>query len=315
MASASSIVASAQKKKQAQKKPAEAELKLISSTDSVSYAGGVSMTQGLIPFLKQEYGVDSTGMTDFIRGFEDAVRQAKDSKFNAYVAGTQIATQVSKRMLPNMTEQFKDTPDSINKEIFYKGFIDAIHGNHNKMEVEAATAYFKDKMKADKDAKTEKLYGPNRKAGEAFLAANAKKDSVQVLPDGLQYKILVKGTGETPKKTDRVKVKYEGKLIDGKVFDSSYKRGDGTTTFRADQVIKGWTEALTMMPVGSKWQIFIPYKLAYGERDMQEIKPYSALIFTVELVSIEKEVKEAAKATVGKTPINNKPKITRKIRK
>jgi len=108
-------------------------------------------------------------------------------------------------------------------------------------------------------------------------------------PSGLQYKILKQGDGVVPQKTDKVKVHYEGRLIDGTVFDASTKHGSEPATFRADQVIKGWTEALTMMPVGSKWQLFIPYELAYGERNAgQLIKPYSALIFDVELVGIEK---------------------------
>ena len=105
---------------------------------------------------------------------------------------------------------------------------------------------------------------------------------------GLQYKVLVKGEGEVPQKTDKVQVHYEGRLIDGTVFDASKKHGDKPLEFRADQVIAGWTEALTMMPVGSKWQLYIPYKLAYGNRNQGQIKPYSTLIFDVELVGIVK---------------------------
>ena len=136
--------------------------------------------------------------------------------------------------------------------------------------------------------KEEKLYGANRKAGEDFLAENAKKEGVVTLPSGLQYKVLTKGTGEKPQATDRVQVHYEGRLVDGTVFDASKKHGDKPLTFAANQVIKGWTEALCLMPVGSKWELYIPYQLAYGERDMGTIKPYSALIFTVELLGIEK---------------------------
>ena len=151
-----------------------------------------------------------------------------------------------------------------------------------------ADAYFKTRRTADKKAKEDKLYGANRRAGEDFLAANAKKEGVVVLPSGLQYKELVKGTGETPKATDKVLVNYEGRLVDGKVFDASAKHGNKPASFRANQVIQGWTEALTRMPVGSKWELYIPYQLGYGDRDMGEIKPFSALIFTVEVVGIEK---------------------------
>ncbi len=298
VASASSVVAGGAKKKQVQKIPVQTAFKLNSSIDSVSYAGGKAMTQGLVPFIQQQNGVDTAYMAEFVRGFEEAISKSKDPKFTAYAAGLQIASQVERQMLPNMSAQFKDSPDSINKDVFYKGFTDALLKNNSIMSFTTAEKYFRAKMESDKAARTEKLYGANRKAGEDFLAANAKKDSVTVLPDGLQYKVLVKGTGVTPKSTDKVRVKYEGKFIDGTVFDSSYKRGDGTNTFVASQVIKGWTEALTLMPEGSKWQIFVPYSLAYGERDMDKIKPYSALQFTIELVAVNPDEKADA-AKVG----------------
>ena len=111
---------------------------------------------------------------------------------------------------------------------------------------------------------------------------------MQVTPSGLQYKILTKGKGKVPTKDDQVIVKYEGRLIDGTVFDSSYKRAEQTNKFRPTDVIKGWTEALTMMPVGSKWELYVPQELAYGARETGDIPAYSALIFIVELVDIEK---------------------------
>ena len=108
------------------------------------------------------------------------------------------------------------------------------------------------------------------------------------LPSGLQYKVLVEGHGEVPQADETVQVNYEGRLIDGTVFDASSKHGDKPSEFKPTQVIKGWTEALTMMPVGSKWRLFIPYELAYGEREAGDIKPYSTLIFDVELVGIDR---------------------------
>lgn len=134
-----------------------------------------------------------------------------------------------------------------------------------------------------------------------------------MLPSGLQYKVLVKGDGPVPSMTDKVLVNYEGKLIDGTVFDASSKHGSDPATFRPDQVIKGWTEALTMMPVGSKWQLFIPYNLAYGERQAgQLIKPYSALVFTVELVGIDNP---EAKASADDEKKQDKPVKAKKIKK
>jgi FKBP-type peptidyl-prolyl cis-trans isomerase len=122
----------------------------------------------------------------------------------------------------------------------------------------------------------------------AYLAANAKKEGVTALPSGLQYKVIVAGTGEKPKATDRVTTHYRGTLIDGTEFDSSYSRGE-PATFEVGGVIKGWTEALQLMPVGSKWQIVVPSELAYAERGAgEEIGPNATLLFEIELISIQK---------------------------
>ena len=133
----------------------------------------------------------------------------------------------------------------------------------------------------------EKEFGPNKKAGEDFLAKNAKAEGVQVLPSGVQYKVLKEGTGAVPSDTSLVKVNYEGKTLEGKVFDSSYQRNQ-PANFRANQVIKGWTEALTHMPAGSVWEVYIPQELAYGERQQgSDIKPFSMLIFKIELLEVD----------------------------
>ena len=122
-------------------------------------------------------------------------------------------------------------------------------------------------------------------AGEKFLAANKKKPGVVTLPSGVQYKVIKEGNGPMPKDTSMVKVNYEGKTIDGKVFDSSFKRGQAVD-LRANQVIQGWTEALVHMPAGSVWEVYIPQQLAYGEREQGQIKPFSVLIFKIELISV-----------------------------
>ena len=132
-----------------------------------------------------------------------------------------------------------------------------------------------------------KIAGAAKADGEKFLAENAKREGVQVTASGLQYEVLEATIGQKPKATDTVKVHYEGTLIDGTVFDSSYKRGE-SISFPLNSVIKGWTEGLQLMSVGSKYKFFIPYQLAYGERGAgQQIPPYAALIFTVELLGIE----------------------------
>jgi FKBP-type peptidyl-prolyl cis-trans isomerase FklB len=133
----------------------------------------------------------------------------------------------------------------------------------------------------------QKIAGEAKAAGEAFLVENAKREGVKVTESGLQYEVIDGTIGQKPKATDKVRVHYEGTLIDGTVFDSSYKRGE-SITFGLNQVIKGWTEGLQLMSIGSKYKLYLPYQLAYGERGAgANIPPYAALIFTVELLGIE----------------------------
>lgn len=289
-ASLATLEAKTKKKKEVKTTPVVVPVELNSSSDTLSYAAGMSFTNGLIPFL-QKQGVDTAYMADFIQGFE-AMINSDDPKLKAYAVGQTIASQVKGQMVVSMQKDFTDTPDSVVTALLYRGFVDALKNDTTVFKTADAEKLFRDKRTANEAAKEEKLYGANRRAGEAFLAENAKKDSVVTLPSGLQYKVLVKGNGAVPKTSDEVEVNYEGRLIDGTVFDSSSKHGDKPATFRPIQVIKGWTEALTMMPVGSKWQLFIPQELAYGKRKMgNEIKPYSALVFTVELVGIKEKEK------------------------
>ena len=140
-------------------------------------------------------------------------------------------------------------------------------------------------MMAKETAKATEGGAKNRKEGVAFLAANAKKEGVKTLPSGLQYKILKAGTGKIPKATDTVTTHYRGTFLDGKEFDSSYKRNE-PASFPVSGVIAGWTEALKLMPVGSKWQLFIPSELAYGDQGQRGIPPASTLLFDIELLSI-----------------------------
>ena len=279
-------------------------IELKTSSDSVSYAAGMMLTNGLIPYLVQQQHVDTAYMADFVRGLQEAVKADQNPQMKAYIAGMQIADQLNSRMVPSMVEEFTSSPDTILTSVLFRGFTDALANDSTHFKFKDAEAYFKEKEAADKKIKEERLFGPNREAGQKFLAENAKKDSVITTASGLQYKVLVKGEGEVPQMTDKVQVHYEGRLIDGTVFDSSRKHGDKPTEFLPRQVIKGWTEALTMMPVGSKWQLFIPYQLAYGERNAGQIKPYSALIFDVELIGIDKPKTEepAQPAAAEKKP-------------
>jgi len=251
-----------------------------------AYAYGIAQTNGLKNFLVQRMGVDTAYMADFLRGFDQSELTPADKAQKAYLAGKEIRQQVNSQIVPNVNKQINDSVDLLNVPRFVEGFRAALAGTATYAQ-DSAQAVATKQLDYYHKAQMEKKYGKNLKDGEAWLAANAKKDSVKTTPSGLQYKVLTMGTGETPKSTDKVKVNYEGRLIDGTVFDSSYKRGQ-PTTFACNQVIKGWTEALTMMPVGSKWEIYIPQNLGYADREAGKIPPFSTLVFTVDLMEIVK---------------------------
>ena len=289
----------------------EQPVTLVTASDSLSYAAGKTATQGLIPYLQQQLKVDTAYMADFIKGYEESLTKQNDPKYTAYMAGSQIAQMATQRILPSMKGDFDGSDLNIDENLFHKGFVSALNKNNTVYTDSAAQSYFEVTRKQVKDA----LTAAYKKENVDWLEQNKQKEGVITLPDGLQYKVLTMGEGEKPTKEQTVEVKYEGKMIDGTVFDSSYKRNPNTAKFRCDQVIKGWTEALQLMPVGSKWELYIPQELAYGERQAGQIKPFSTLIFTVELVDIVKEeAKDDAAAKAGAKPAQ-KPapqKITKK---
>lgn len=308
-ASFNTASAAEKKKKESKTEQKVEQLKLTTPSDSISFAAGKVRTEGLMPFLKQQYGVDETQMSDFIKGYEDALANGVDDKMKAYSAGQQIAIMVSQRMLPFLKDEFKGRTDSINDAIFYQGFSSSLKKDDSLMADSVAKNYFDAAFKQAVDERN----AANRKTGEDFLAANAKKEGVVTLPSGLQYKVITQGNGDVATVNDEVTVKYEGRLLDGTVFDSSYKRPGETAKFRPNQVIKGWTEALTMMPVGSKWELYIPQNIAYGERKAGKIPAYSTLIFTVEVVGVDKKKAGTPTAKPKPTvPSVAKPKIVQK---
>ena len=173
--------------------------------------------------------------------------------------------------------------DSIDIDAFTAGFKNAVKELDLQIPEEECNTILQDFFNKTADLKTEEL----KKEGAEFLEENSKKEGVVTLPSGLQYVVMVEGTGATPGLTDKVNTHYHGTLIDGTVFDSSVDRGE-PISFPVNGVIAGWTEALQLMKVGSKWRLFVPYDLAYGERGSgPQIGPYSALIFEVELLDIE----------------------------
>jgi len=260
------------------------EANLKNDVDTLSYAVGVSIGNQFtqMQVLSYQLGVDSAYVADFLRGVKESANAGDDKKKAAYYAGLQIGQQISQQIVPNVNRQFfgTDSTKTVNLNDLLSAFITLVKGDEAKFNATEADSLQKEF--------TNRKLNANLAAGKAFLSENAKKEGVQVTESGLQYKVLTKGDGPVPTKEDKVKVNYTGTLLDGTVFDSSEERGE-PATFRADQVIKGWTEALTMMPVGSKWQLFIPQELAYGEYGNRGIEPGSTLIFTVELLEIVKE--------------------------
>ena len=275
---------SAAKKTKKNKKAAEVVKVDTVSMDVFSYAFGIAQTNGLKNYLVQRLGVDTTYISYFLSGFDDPTIDEQTKQMKAFTAGKEIRQQVENQIIAQANRQINDSVDLINKERFVQGFRAAIAGEAT-MATDSAQAIATKQLDYYNSVKMEAKYGKNRIEGEEYLKANAKKDSVVTTESGLQYKILTAGTGAVPTATQKVKVNYEGRLIDGTVFDSSYKRNQ-PATFACNQVIKGWTEALTKMPVGSKWELYIPQELAYGSREAGKIPPFSMLIFTVELLDI-----------------------------
>lgn len=190
-----------------------------------------------------------------------------------------------------VAQNFKSQGMDLNPDFLNKAINDVLKGGTpliSDMVAQQTANRYMMKVQEQKMAEQAKQFEPNKLAGEKFLAENAKKEGVVTLPSGLQYQILKAGDGPKPTANDKVKTHYHGTLIDGTVFDSSVQRGE-PITFPVTGVIQGWVEALQLMPVGSKWKLFVPESLAYGIRGSgPTIKPYSALVFEVELLSIEK---------------------------
>ena len=258
---------------------------LKSDVDTLSYVFGMARTQGLKEYLSQT-GVDTTYMADFIKGLNEGANSGDDKKKAAYYAGIQIGQQIANQWVSGMNRELfgDDSTKTISLKNLMAGFVSGIKAN-GLMTVDSAQVLAQSMMSAIKAKELEKTYGGNKEAGEKFLAANKTKEGVKTLPSGVQYKVIKEGNGPIPADTSLVKVHYEGKTVEGKVFDSSYERGE-PINLRCNQTIKGWTDAMVHMPAGSVWEVYIPQDLAYGEREQGDIKPFSALIFKIELLEV-----------------------------
>ncbi|MBR1394717.1 MAG: FKBP-type peptidyl-prolyl cis-trans isomerase [Prevotella sp.] len=260
---------------------------LKSDLDSMSYAIGMAQTQGLREYLVDRLGVDTAYMAEFIKGLNEGVNAGDNKKKAAYYAGIQIGQQISNQMMKGINHEVfgDDSTKTISMKNFMAGFVSGTTGKQGLMTVEQAQTVAQTKMQEIRSRELEKTYGGNKKEGEEFLAKNAKKDGVKTLKSGVQYRVIKEGTGAIPADTSLVKVHYEGRLLNDSVFDSSYRRGE-PITLRCNQTIKGWTDAMVNMPAGSVWEVYIPQELAYGEREQGIIKPFSVLVFKIELLEV-----------------------------
>ena len=260
---------------------------LKSDVDTLSYAIGMAQTQGLKEYLVGSLDIDTAYMAEFIKGLNEGANAGDNKKKAAYYAGIQIGQTISNRMVKGINRELfgDDSTKTISMKNFMAGFVSGTTGKGGLMTVDSAQQVAQAMMQSVKARELEKTYGPNKEAGEKFLAANAKKDGVKTLESGVQYKVIKEGTGAIPADTSLVRVHYEGRLLNDSVFDSTYKRGE-PINLRCNQTIKGWTDAMVHMPAGSVWEVYIPQELAYGEREQGIIKPFSALIFKIELLEV-----------------------------
>lgn len=286
MAALLCVPAMAQKKgkKAAKGKKAVAAAVLTPALKSVdgktfSYALGVAQGESLKMYLQQREGVDSAYIKYAIEGMNANLSETERKQREAFAAGLRIA-DMNRRNLPMFNQQAVGRKESAYASLaeFQRGLAAAALGQPTTMKADSAM-----KIVEQQFAYQNEVY---KRANRIWLENNKKLKGVKTLPSGLQYRVLTEGKGPVASDSTEVEVHYEGSLIDGSVFDSSYKRGQAAT-FRPNQVIKGWKEALTMMPEGSVWNLYIPAELGYGERAQQNIPANSTLIFKVEIIKVK----------------------------
>lgn len=268
----------AKKTKKNNKKVAQPVMVKPVSPADFSYAAGVAQSSSLAQFLAQRSGVDSAHIKDFVEGLSKEVSADEAAKLRALLASIDIKKQMP-QIVQSMNQQATGKGDTtyVDAATFLKGLTEGLLKT-NTLSADSATKIEQQQY----DYYTQQLKTRNAD----FLKNYAKQKGVKSTPSGLLYKVIKEGDGAMPADTSEVEVHYEGKLIDGSVFDSSYKRGE-TATFAVNQVIKGWSEAVKLMKVGAEYEVCLPYEIAYGERGTRGIPPYSTLIFKIELKSIK----------------------------
>lgn len=254
------------------------------AVDSLSYMYGLAQGDGMKTYYLQRSGIDSTNIDQFIKGILEGAKAADDKGKNAYYMGLQMGQNIANNAVKGINYNVfgEDSTKTISVENLFAGLIKGLKEKNIGFTQEEIRTIIEEKDSLIK----EQNYSDIKKAGLDFLAENAKKEGVKVTESGLQYKVITEGKGAVPTETSKVMLKYTGKFIDGTEFDSS--RGEAIEMI-VNRNIEGFKEALMMMPVGSTWEIYLPYNLAYGNATRGSIKPFSTLIFNVELVSIKND--------------------------
>ncbi|MCQ2223065.1 MAG: FKBP-type peptidyl-prolyl cis-trans isomerase [Bacteroidaceae bacterium] len=268
---------------------------LENDLDTLCYAYGLGQSNGLseYAFTERGLGLDSAYEAEFIKGIMEGANIGGSESKKAYYSGIAIGQQLVNQVTKGLKYEIFGPNDSINEvnlNAFMAGFISGAKKDSAsyKFKMEEVEGIIRAKMTEVKAKAMEAQYGEYKKQNEEYMKKVAKDADVKPLADGVYYKVLQEGTGAVPTLSDRVKVNYEGKTIDNNIFDSTYRDGREPIELGVTQVIKGWTTALTSMPVGSKWELYIPSDAGYGAQESGPIKPFSTLVFTVELLEILK---------------------------
>ena len=251
--------------------------------DSLAYAMGIMESQQMKMALSQ-LGVDSAYIDDFIKGVKAGIKNSGDKKKDAYNKGLAIGISENMRFKQMIYPQLfaNDSTKTLPMDKFIEGFRAGLKGKMDKMNPEQAQMVFQTARTKIQQRYFEKAYGQQKKKNDAYMAKISKQPGVKSLGGGVFYKEIKAGNGKTPTTQDMTKVDYEGKTIDGKVFDKQ-----SNASMPVSGMIQGWTLALTHMKAGSTWEVYIPYSAGYGSQDKGQIKPYSTLIFKITLLSVE----------------------------
>ena len=268
-------------------------VEIKTDVDTIAYELGMAASPAdMLPNFLVRMGSDSASVAEYLKGFKEGLALSDDAKSVAYELGKQHGMQTKQQMIANVSEQIfgEGSEETLDVQLFLAGFMDMIEGKSrlvvDSIEITQQMAQMElQKRVQDKMSERARVeFAPNKQAGEEFLAAKAKEEGVVALSNGVLYKVIKEGkkNGKKPALTDKIKVAYKGMTIDGEEFDSSE-----SVEFPLASMIEGWKIAIPEMTEGSKWEIYIPQELAYGERgSMPAIKPFSALVFEVELFEV-----------------------------